>query len=50
MDYSEALNIIQKKQSLGIKPGLSRIETFLNSIDNPQDEIKIIHTGIDAGW
>lgn len=43
MDYSEALNIIQKKQSLGIKPGLSRIETFLNSIDNPQDKIKIIH-------
>ena len=43
MDYSEALNIIQKKQSLGIKPGLSRIETFLNSIDNPQDKIRIIH-------
>lgn len=43
MDYSEALNIIQKKQSLGIKPGLSRIEAFLDSIDNPQDKIKIIH-------
>lgn len=43
MTYSEALNFILNKQSLGIQPGLSRILCLLNKMGNPQDEIKIIH-------
>lgn len=43
MNYNDALNFIEKKQSLGIKPGLARIITLLESMNNPQDKIKIIH-------
>ncbi len=43
MTYDEALNIIIKKQSLGIKPGLNRIKALLSLMDNPQDKLKIIH-------
>ena len=43
MTYSKALNIILNKQSLGIKPGLERILSLLDTMDNPQDKIKIIH-------
>ena len=43
MTYEEALSIIIKKQSLGIMPGLSRIEALLEKMGNPQNEIKVIH-------
>lgn len=43
MDYKEALEIMNNKQSLGIKPGLARIKRLLKDMDNPQDELKIIH-------
>lgn len=43
MDYKEALNFILTKQSLGIMPGLTRIQNLLSKMGNPQDEIKIIH-------
>ncbi len=43
MTYNEALNFIQNKQSLGIMPGLDRIKKLLDTYDNPQDKIKIIH-------
>ncbi|MGN0532221.1 MAG: bifunctional folylpolyglutamate synthase/dihydrofolate synthase [Eubacterium sp.] len=43
LNYDEALNFILDRQSLGIKPGLSRIKKALKTIGNPQDEIKIIH-------
>lgn len=43
MTYSKALNLILNKQSLGIKPGLERILSLLDTMDNPQDKIKIIH-------
>lgn len=43
MTYDEALNFILKRQSLGIKPGLSRIKKELELLSNPQDDIKIIH-------
>lgn len=43
MNYNEALNFIEKKQSLGIMPGLCRIKGLLAEMDNPQDKIKIIH-------
>lgn len=41
--YDEALNFIKSKESLGIKPGLSRIKRDLNIINNPQNDYKIIH-------
>lgn len=41
MTYSKALNIILNKQSLGIKPGLERILSLLDTMDNPQDKIKL---------
>lgn len=43
LTYDEALNFILNRQSLGIKPGLSRIKKALKLVDNPQDKIKIIH-------
>lgn len=43
MTYIDALNIINQKQSLGIKPGLSRIKALLEIMGNPQNEYKIIH-------
>ena len=43
MNYDNALNLILQKQSLGIKPGLTRIYELLNKMDNPQDKINIIH-------
>lgn len=43
MNYNEALNFIIEKQSLGIIPGLSRIKSLLEGMDNPQDKIEIIH-------
>ena len=43
MNYNEALNLILSKQSLGIKPGLTRIKALLDSMGNPQNKIRIIH-------
>ncbi|MGN0522993.1 MAG: bifunctional folylpolyglutamate synthase/dihydrofolate synthase [Eubacterium sp.] len=43
MEYSEAINLILNKQSLGIKPGLNRVLALLSEMDNPQDKINIIH-------
>lgn len=43
MDYQTALEIMQNKQSLGIKPGLSSIKSLLAKMGDPQEKIKIIH-------
>ena len=43
MNYSQSLDYVTKKLSLGIQPGLSRISALLERMDNPQDKIKIIH-------
>lgn len=43
MTYTQALNLILNKQSLGIKPGLERIFALLDKMGNPQDKLKIIH-------
>lgn len=43
MFYYDALNLMNDKQSLGIKPGLDRIKKLLDRMGNPQDDIKIIH-------
>lgn len=43
MNYNEAIHFITKKQSLGIMPGLSRIEKLLCDMGNPQNQLQIIH-------
>ena len=43
MIYNETLNFILGKQSLGIMPGLTRIMNLLETMGNPQNDIKIIH-------
>lgn len=43
MNYTEALNFICDKKRLVIKTGLSRIESLLDKMGNPQDKIKVIH-------
>lgn len=43
MNYEEALKILTDKQSLGIKPGLSRVYKLLKVMGNPQNKLKIIH-------
>lgn len=43
MIYDDALNLVLKKEGLGIMPGLTRILSLLEKMDNPQDRIKIIH-------
>lgn len=43
MTYSEALNVMKSKQSLGIKPGLERIYALLDKMNKPQNKLKIIH-------
>lgn len=43
MTYSEALKVMKNKQSLGIKPGLERIYALLEKMENPQNNLKIIH-------
>jgi len=41
--YEEAIEYLKQKQSLGIKPGLSRIKEALEVLLNPQDSYKVIH-------
>ena len=44
VNYSEALNYINNIDALGSKLGLSRIKTLLDSLGNPQEHLRIIHT------
>lgn len=43
MNYDAAIDIMQKKQSLGVKPGLSSVSSLLSKMGNPQEKVKIIH-------
>lgn len=43
MNDSQTLDIIKKKQSLGIMPGLARIKKLLAVMGNPQNDLAIIH-------
>ena len=43
MTYSEALQLIHNKQSLGIQPGLTRIQVLLKEMGEPQERLQIIH-------
>ncbi|MBQ7203635.1 MAG: hypothetical protein IJS03_06450 [Eubacterium sp.] len=41
--YSDAINYLNEKTSLGIKPGLTRIKAALDALGNPQNSFKTIH-------
>lgn len=43
MKYSDSIDVLINKQSLGIMPGLVRILNLLEIMGNPQNKIKIIH-------
>ncbi len=43
MTYKDALDLIVAKQSMGIKPGLGRVKALLETMGNPQNELKVIH-------
>lgn len=43
MTYDEVVKKIKNRQKFGIKPGLERINKFLNLISNPQKNLKFIH-------
>ena len=43
MNYKEAMDFIEEKNKLGSVLGLESIEELLRRLDNPQDDIKIIH-------
>lgn len=43
MTYQESIEYIKVLQNLGSKPGLSRITDLIKLLDNPHEELKIIH-------
>ena len=43
LTYKEVLKKIKKIKNFGSKPGLERIEKFLDVIENPQNNLKFIH-------
>lgn len=43
LTYEDAISYIEGLEGLGAKLGLSRIETVLNFLGNPQDNLKVIH-------
>lgn len=43
MNYQESLEYIKSLQSLGSKPGLSRVTELARFMGNPQNDLKIIH-------
>ena len=43
MNYQESLEYIKSLQSLGSKPGLSRVSELARFMDNPQNKLKIVH-------
>ena len=43
MTYDKVVKKIRSRQKFGIKPGLERINKFLNLISNPQKNLKFIH-------
>ena len=43
MTYDEVVKKIKNRQKFGIKPGLERINKFLNLISNPQKNLKFLH-------
>ncbi len=43
MNYNEAINYIESIKSISPKPGLERMKTLMELLDNPQDKLKVIH-------
>ncbi len=43
MDYNKAINYIESIKSVSPKPGLERMKTLMELLDNPQDRLKVIH-------
>ena len=43
MNYKEAIEYIENKSKLGIKPGLSSIKELLSALGNPQRRLKTVH-------
>ena len=43
MNYENAIEIMQQKESLGIKPGLSNVSSLLAKMGDPQEQLRIIH-------
>lgn len=39
----EAQTFLHSRQSLGIRPGLSRMETMLEKLDYPEESLRVIH-------
>ena len=43
MDYQEAMAYIEQLNKKGISLGLERMEALLQYLDNPQNDLRIIH-------
>ncbi|MEG1887008.1 MAG: folylpolyglutamate synthase/dihydrofolate synthase family protein [Oscillospiraceae bacterium] len=43
MEYMQSVQYIHSLLKFGIKPGLERIESLLESLNNPQDDFKCFH-------
>lgn len=43
MTYEEAISYLESTSTFGIKPGLTRIQSILDALDNPERAYKIIH-------
>ena len=43
MDYQEAMAYIEQLNKKGISLGLERMESLLQYLDNPQNDLRIIH-------
>lgn len=41
--FHEVVSFFTERKSLGIKPGLERVQELLRLLDNPQDKLKAIH-------
>ena len=43
MNFNESVEYIHSLLAFGIKPGLERISMLLDLLDNPQDNLKVVH-------
>ena len=43
MDINTAMDYIDKKNKLGIVPGLDNVKELLRRLDNPQDKCRALH-------
>ena len=43
MNFNESVEYIHSLLAFGVKPGLERISMLLDLLDNPQDNLKVVH-------